>query len=179
MDFDAEFGQYMAQPQIKSALNNFIVSQVQSGTGGVAQYKSEALNYAKMARDAIVAALPSEIANGVHRIMPSDLLLSEVRVDQNGDFVIMLSWNPNAIHRDSLYSKGYPAGLDDIVALYSTGFVARNRVYGAGKNQKRVMSRVIRPPDYFIKRVIQQFNLAHQHEKVRIEVVDPARYRTN
>lgn len=51
----------------------------------------------------------------------------------DGKSVYQLSFKPHAVHRESLYSQGYPEGLTNVVMLYSHGGKPnRHAVYEGG-----------------------------------------------
>lgn len=69
--------------------------------------------------------LPESIADVGNTLTPTKPLKKK-----NGDYEIVLQFDPASLHRDSLENDlGYD-GIDNIVALFNNGYHAKNYVYG-------------------------------------------------
>lgn len=105
----------------------------------------------------------------------STLDYSNVRQINDGYLEIVISFDPDALHKESLYDEGYPKGLENIVALFNNGYHAKNYVYGwweghspTGTALERsssddgdfawVRSRKEREPLNFIQDTVAEFN---------------------
>lgn len=189
LDFEAELAKFLDQPAMQAAFHSFAAQQIKSGaggTGGIAQIKADATKATMEARRAIIASLPPALRHrrtgmysvGSDRpITEADLILSEPETTENGDFVVRLSWNPESIHRESLYREGYPNGVEDIVAVFTSSKERRNHVYGYwhGSTEK-IRSRKAARRDTFIQDAINAFNASHRGDRVKIIIEDPSRY---
>lgn len=189
LDFEAELAKFLDQPAMQAAFHSFAAQQIKSGaggTGGTAQVKADATKFAIEARRAIIASLPPALRHkrtgmysvGSDRpITEGDLILSEPEATENGDFVVRLSWNPAAIYRESLYEEGYPNGVEDIVAVFTSSKERKNYVYGYWHDSPHsVRSRKTARRDTFIQDAISSFNASHRGDRVKIVMEDPRRY---
>ena len=199
MDFDVELATFLNQNDMKDSLHKFAIGQLRFN------YQTElavAKTYAEMARDAIVAALPASLKNSSNgAIGVDDLLIFPGSLRKDGVFTFELGWNPDVIHRDSLYEEGYPEGIQDIVGLLSTGYRAKNYVYGLWFGHSPTMdvhhngvwkngahqldpnrgfvnmrSLKIRAANNFLQTAINSFNRAHKADGVRVYIMPSAKY---
>lgn len=199
MDFDAELETFLNQTDMKDSLHKFAMNRLRF------DYQTElaiAKTYAEQARNAIVSSLPDSLKyskNGA--IGVDDLIIFPGRLRKDGVFVFELGWNPTVIHRDSLYEDGYPDGIEDIVGLLTTGYSAKNYVYGLwfghspsmdvhhngvwknGTHQLdpsrdfvNMRSRKQRAADKFLQRGIDAFNRAHISDGVKVSIMPSAKY---
>ena len=107
--------------------------------------------------------------------------------DKSGKYTIDLSFSGN-LHRDSLYNEMYD-GIDNIVALFNNGYVARNYTYGywdghsytgeyntlrtmPGDNFAYVRSKIGRPTLNFMQSAINEFVNAYKEYGVSVELSD-------
>lgn len=94
-----------------------------------------------------------------------------VKVGRNS-YQISVSFDEN-LHRESLYPKGYPEGVDNIAALLNSGYDAGKRVYGIWHGNK-IHSLTHRDGAHFIESAIRTFmaDYASKYGVVGIEVDD-------
>ena len=87
-------------------------------------------------------------------------------------YQISVSFDDN-LHRESLYPKGYPEGVDNIAALLNSGYDAGKRVYGVWHGNK-IHSLTHRDGTHFIESAIRTFmaDYASKYGVVGIEVDD-------
>jgi len=109
----------------------------------------------------------------VHSVIDSisleDIVVGEPAMDENGNLTLKISFIEDALHRESLDPDAYPAGLDDVVLLFSCGLHAKRHTYGLwrrpsfnGGYYKQVISRKDRDPDDFLKNAVREFNTASE-----------------
>lgn len=169
MTFDEQVAKYLKRPAIQAQIKAHYKK-----TGGSAEDITQVIGYAQKAVAAIIDSLPYELKGGSSRpITTTDLIIGEPRLNDNGDFEVELRWNPDAIHRESLYEEGYPEGLEDIVSLFSTGSkLSKNWVAGYGKYRDfgyryfYIPKGTYREPDPFISHAVSAFNAAHAKDHV-------------
>lgn len=194
MDFDAEIAKFLGTAQMKRNVRSFAATQMKSFMPGAVKAMGEAESWAKKARDEIIASLPDELRNSpTHPIGADDLFVYPGEVTDDGSFQFLLGWNPYAVHRDSLYDEEYPDGIEDIVGLFTTGYQAKNQVYGwwdhhyyayadsysgrsAGFDTMWTRSRQVRSGDPFLQTAIDKFNAEHKKDGVHLEILPSAKY---
>ena len=194
MDFDAEIAKFLGTTQMKRNVRSFAATQMKSFMPGTVKAMGEAESWAKKARDEIIAFLPDELRNSpTHPIGADDLYVYPGEVTDDGSFQFLLGWNPYAVHRDSLYDEEYPDGIEDIVGLFTTGYQAKNQVYGwwdhhyyayassysgrsAGFDTMWTRSRQVRSGDPFLQTAIDKFNAEHKKDGVHLEILPSAKY---
>lgn len=105
--------------------------------------------------------------------------------DKSGEYVIDLSFSGN-LHRDSLYNEEYD-GIDNIVALFNNGYIARDYVYGfwdghentggdnvlrtnPGDNFTYLRSRIGRPSLNFMQDAVDEFTNNYRDYGVTVEL---------
>lgn len=190
-DFDKAIAAYLATPDVKKQMKAHVAKERQrsGGTGGVGD-EGTVRAYANEAIAAIIASLPISLrASPNHAISTNDLHIVKIAVNQDGDYEVELAWNPAAIHRTSLYEDGYPEGVQDIVALLSTGYRAHAPVWGywdghtassldlrsiTGTDAKHTSawqkSLTYRAADPFLQVAVAAFNAAHTKDHVKIKL---------
>lgn len=183
MDFEAELAKFLEQPTMQKAIQKTVIAAMKAGGNGVAGSLAEAKKYVEQAKAAIIASLPQSLQDSnYHTFTTADLIVDYVGISDNGKFQFELSWNPAAVHRPSLYQKGYPDGIEDIVGLFHSGYSANNYVYGPWASrvmhgENRVYrSRVFRDPDSFLTDAISKFNAEHQADDVTLSLSPTAQY---
>lgn len=198
MDFESEIAKFLGTAQMKQSVRRFAAKAMKGLAPGTVSAMSEAEKWAKKAREEIAASLPDVLKNSpYHAIVADDLMIYPGEVTDDGTFLFKLAWNPHAVHRDSLYTDEYPDGISDIVALFHTGYKAKNNVYGywdshsprsgdAGDMRSVyepgiykfvwVRSKPERAPSTFLTDAINAFNLAHKDDGVVVELLPNAKY---
>lgn len=194
MDFDAEIAKFLGTTQMKRNVRSFAATQMKSFMPGTVKAMSEAEVWAKKARDEIIASLPDELRNSqTHPIGADDLFVYPGEVTDDGNFEFLLGWLPGSVHRDSLFDEEYPDGIEDIVGLFTTGYQAKNQVYGwwdhhyyayassysgrsAGFDTMWTRSRQVRSGDPFLQTAIDKFNTEHKKDGVHLEILPSAKY---
>lgn len=185
MDFEAELAKFLGQPTMQKAIQKTAIAAMKAGGGGVAGSLEEAKKFVEQAKAAIIASLPQSLKDSnYHTFTTSDLIVDYVGMSDNGKFQFELSWNPASVHRPSLYQKGYPDGIEDIVGLFHSGYSANHYAYGPWASrvmhgENRVYrSRVFRDPDPFLTDAISKFNAEHKADSVTLKLSPTAqRYR--
>ena len=99
----------------------------------------------------------------IRSVASEDILVSEPKLDAKGSVSVMLSFREGSLRRDSLYKKGYPDGLENIVLLFAHGYQAGNHAYGVWKygsftSGRPIRSRTDREPNGFLKDAVDEFN---------------------
>ena len=75
-----------------------------------------------------------------------------------GKYEIHVNFKDDALHRESLYPKKYPGGVNNIVALMNAGYHADNYVYGTMPDGRRGRSLKDRHGEFFIQAAVERFN---------------------
>lgn len=174
MTFDEQVAKYLKRPAIQAQIKAHYKK-----TGGSTEDITQVIGYAQKAVAAIIDSLPDSLRKSYNgrAIKTTDLIIGDPIVNDNGDYEITLIWNPQAIHRESLYSddEGYPEGVQNIVALLSTGVrPIRHDVFGDhmwGKYWHESTRYFIpagwsRPADPFLKNAIAKYNADHKKDGV-------------
>lgn len=170
MSFEDQVRQYLDRPAMKAEIKAHYKK-----IGGSAAGVEKALRYAEEAIQAIIDSLPESLKSGSTRpITTDDLVPGYPRLNSNGDYEVLIRWYSKAIHRDSLYMDGYPDGVKNIVALFSTGTrPSKNFVAGYWKTAASGMYWYYRIPagwsraaDPFLKEAIEKFNASHREDGV-------------
>jgi len=172
--FEEQVRQYLKRPEMKAQIKSHYKK-----IGGSAADIAQVNQYAQRAVDAIIDSLPESLKKSYNgrAIKTTDLIIGTPLINDNGDYEITLEWNPKVIHRESLYSddEGYPEGVQNIVALLSTGVKPiRHDVFGDhmwGKYWHESSRYFIprgwsRPADPFLKDAIEKFNAEHKKDGV-------------
>lgn len=199
-DVAAYFQQESVQKQFRKHATQMMKSGAAGGTGGLVACKEDAMKYAEEAKKCIIDSLPDSLKSGsAHPITESALICSPVTVDDDGNFVIEMGWDPNAVHRNSLYDDydddvfdagDNSSGIADIVRLFANGYKARNYVYGwwDGHSPKYAYdlrnahgiatkasyswatSCIQRDADPFLQQAAADFNALHKKDNVRLGI---------
>lgn len=98
-----------------------------------------------------------EISGVIKSFQMTDLIIGEVKTDENGRFYAEITLNPAAIRRDSLYPEKYPEGIENIVLHFAHGWNANGTVYGSWHG-KVVPSRETRSPNDYLKNAVLRIN---------------------
>lgn len=80
-----------------------------------------------------------------------------------GGYDAYICFDANSVKRKSLYPKGYPKGIQDIIKLFTTGYTAKKHVYGTwnrthGNNNVKIRSLLHRDPNDFLEEAVKEFN---------------------
>lgn len=100
-------------------------------SGTVVIGKTKMTEMANAFADMIRRRLPESISE-----VGNTLSVSEPTKNPDGSYEVVLCFDHNALHRDSLESDFGYDGIDNIVALFNNGYHARNYVYGWWNNHK-------------------------------------------
>ena len=97
---------------------------------------------------------------------------------QGDKYSISISFNEDALRRESLDPDRYPEGISNIVKLFITGYDARGAVYGVwkGHGDEEIWSLRHRDPDDFMEEAVEEFNSKYT-DVARAETTDE--YKTN
>ena len=178
MSFEDQVRQYLNRPDMKAEIKAHYKK-----IGGSATGRKKAELYAEEAIQEIIDSLPESLKSGSTRpITTNDLLAGLPRLNTNGDYEILIRWNSKAVHRDSLYNTEYPDGVENIVALFSTGTrPSKNFVAGYWKRAGSMMYYYYRIPagwsraaDPFLRDAIARFNASHKEDWVIL--IAPEKY---
>lgn len=172
MSFEDDLKKYLNQPAIKKQMKAHY-----KATGGGAADITQVEFYTQQAIRAIVDSLPLSLKGGRHAITYNDMSYVVNGMNDYGDYVAEIRWNPKAIHRESLYDAddGYPDGVENIVALFSTGVQPiRHDVFGDHMwgNYWHESSRYFIPQgwsraaDPFLKNAIDAYNATYKKNGV-------------
>lgn len=129
------------------------------GTGfpGMDKIADEFMDILQREINVLAGVKPSEGGLGATAISALlDLEKSTPYKDGENTYSIRVSF-ANELHRDSMYPKGYPDGVDDIAALLNDGYSADNRVYGVWHGIKHPSLRS-RDGAGFIDNAVRIFN---------------------
>ena len=179
MSFEDDLKKYLNQPAIKKQMKAHYKT-----TGGGAADIAQVEFYAQQAIRTIIDSLPIPLRAGPHAIDYNDMTYAMPAMNEDGDYTVELRWNPIAVHRESLYEEGYPEGIENIVALFSTGTkVSRHAVFGywsggrslyASAFTTYIPENTFRDPDPFISNAVSAFNNAHKKDGVTL--IAPPKY---
>lgn len=174
MKLDAALQEYMKLPHVKESFSTYCQ------TVGAKKRRQSADKYLEEAKRAILESLPSALSAKINVMIDGTK-----QVDKNGNQIITFDFDKRQLHRSSLYEEEYENGIDDIVALFSKGYKARNYVYGwwdghggygdLGRNlewSSWIRSRIQRSPDPFILMAVAKFNEKHKDEGVMLKLTD-------
>lgn len=175
MSFEDELQKYLERPKIKKKMKAHYKS-----TGGGVSDITQVEFYAQHAIRIIVDSLPISLKAGPQAITYNDMTYSTPVMNNDGDYIVELKWNPKAIHRESLYRPGYPDGIENIVALHSTGYMAEKPVFGYWRGHHTnynvtgtygpyggwAKSLQAREPDPFISFAVSMFNNTYRKNGV-------------
>lgn len=179
MSFESDLAKFLGRPSVQKKITAVAVKNIRAGGVGVAGSKAEAEKWVEKAKTAIIQSLPDALRHSAyHEITEQDLLVHYLGISDEGKFQFAMSWNPWAVHRESLYSGGYPEGVEDIVGLFHSGYSANNYVYGYWKSRQmhginaKYRSRGFRDPDPFLINAIAKFNAENRVNGVEL-TLDP------
>lgn len=79
---------------------------------------------------------------------------------QGDKYSISISFNEDALRRESLDPDRYPDGVSNIVKLFINGYDARGAVYGVwkGHGDEEIWSLRHRDPNDFMEKAVEEFN---------------------
>lgn len=97
---------------------------------------------------------------------PKDAIIVEkpVKLNSNGgiDYLINISFDSDALRRQSLNPTLYPEGITDIISLFVHGYNAKGSVVGSWHGESGVWSVRHRDPNDFMARAVAEFNDANR-----------------
>lgn len=130
------------------------------GVGDSAVSTQKAIRYAEELRDIVWSALPPVLKTGENGLEINDIRIGKPTVLANGDIEVGLTFDKDAVHRDSLYPEGNPEGVDNIVRLFSVGYSTDRRVFGYWEG-KKIPSAMRLGGSAFMQRAVDEFNYRH------------------
>lgn len=184
MNFEKSIASFLSSKKQRNKLREHYSSMFRrGGTGGIASGMEDAIAYANEAKRFIIASLPDSLKGGSSRpIGEDDLLIGIVETTQDGNFVVHMGWNPEAVHRNSLYedSDKYKDGIEDIVHLFAVGYRAKTYAYGwwdghsgryslrGTENSVWIRSKISRDPSPFLQAAVAAFNSTYKKDNVKL-----------
>lgn len=169
-------GRADAQKRIEKVVDNVMLNFVSKSGNTLFNPSDAAQRFIEVLQDEIHSHAGMTVSDGGLGATAVESLTrlehgSPVKVGKNS-YQISISFSDN-LHRDSLYSSGYPDGVENIAALLNTGYTADKRVYGTWHG-KKIGSLQDRSGARFIESAIRTFmaNDAKNYGVVDIEVDD-------
>ena len=100
-----------------------------------------------------------KISKVIRSIKKDDIIVGKP-VRQGAQYTLSISFNEDALRRDSLNPELYPDGVTNIVKLFINGYDARGAVYGVwkGHGDKEIWSLRHRDPGDFMEKAVAEFN---------------------
>ncbi len=127
------------------------------GVGDSAVSTQKAIKHAEELREIVWDALPPVLKWGENAIDINDIHIGKPTVLANGDIEVDLTFDRDAVHRDSLYPEKYPEGVDNIVRLFSVGYSTDQRVFGRWKGEN-IPSALRLGGSAFMQQAVAEFN---------------------
>lgn len=93
----------------------------------------------------------------IRSIRIDDIVVDPPVIDTKGRYTMNIRFKDGVLHRESLYSEGYPDGLGNVVLLFARGYHARDYVYGSGESNS-MRSKKDRAPNNFLYDAVSDFN---------------------
>ena len=100
-----------------------------------------------------------KISEVIKSFKPEDIIVGDLDW-QDGQYVIQIGFNEDALRRESLDPETYPEGISNIVKLFINGYDASGYVYGVwkGHGDKEIWSLRHRDPNDFMDQAVEEFN---------------------
>lgn len=100
----------------------------------------------------------------IRSITEEDIIVAEPKTDAKGFISVTVSFREGSLQRDSLYKKGYPEGIENIILLFAHGYHAKDYAYGVWKyggysSGHSIRSRKDREPNNFLQDAVEEFNM--------------------
>ena len=158
-----------------NSINQMLEKYIKSSAGkqAVKQYKKDVFNGKKgtgtssgiQSRNSMIQMgekmkdiLWVQIANAIPSFSRDGIILSEPEETATGDYKISVSFDEEAIHRESLYPIKYPEGVDNIVMLFTKGYDhVSGRTYGQW-NGYTTWNKTSRESNDFLAQAVEVFN---------------------
>ena len=101
----------------------------------------------------------SQISKVIESFHVEDIIVADP-VLQGDQYMIVVSFNEEALHRDSLDPDSYPEGISNIIKLFATGYDASGAVRGVwqGHGDEEIWSLRHRGPNNFMNDAVDAFN---------------------
>ena len=126
--------------------------------------------------DDIIEDIYIAVNTRINKIQRNAFRVNKVgRNNNTGVASYYVSFRPEAVHRNSLYKKGYPKGLQNIVSLLSGGFTKehengiRDTVFGEDGAVPKGWKPV---PDPFLRNAIDALNKKYNCSNIKIILSD-------
>lgn len=103
--------------------------------------------------------LYAHISKVIKSFKTEDILVGPL--ERNGDqYSLSISFNEEALHRESLDPDAYPEGISNIIKLFINGYDARGAVHGVwkGHGDEEIWSLRHRDPNDFMEKAVEEFN---------------------
>lgn len=103
-----------------------------------------------------------------------DPVIVERRMSNTGSvssltFSVYIDFDRIAMHRESLYPKGYPNGIQ-VDALFSNGYsFTKKRLYGKDRHGRKIKSKRSRRPNDFMARAFRVFRAKYPDEGIDVQ----------
>lgn len=165
MSIDSALKKWLSSPAGKEKLREVQATSLKSGKSfghtpnGVPVSIALAKKYAEDMINEVISMLPSSLKYSENPITRSSFLEPVVIPDTDG-FAVKISFNPSAVHRDSLVPEVWNDGIPNIVVHLSNGWSARGAVYGEWHG-KDTWSRAEYGGDLFMSEAVDSFNRTH------------------
>ena len=119
----------------------------------------------------------NKISGVIKSFKKEDIIVSPP-VLQDDRYAISISFNEEALRRESLDPDAYPEGISNIIKLFITGYDARGAVYGVwkGHGDEEIWSLRHRDPNDFMEKAVNEFNSKYA-DAAHAELADE--YKTN
>lgn len=181
MSFESDLEKFLKQPAIAKQMRAHYAA-----SGGSVADIAEVKTYVDRAVHILVDSLPIALRTGPQAITYSDMEYAQPVLGKDGFYTVELRWVPKEVQRESLYRSEYPEGIENIVALHSTGYVASKPVYGFWRGHRTnynvtgtygpyggwAKSAQIREPDPFISFAVSTFNRLYGQRGVTLIAPD-------
>lgn len=139
---------------IKEKASNHIYKAMKKNTEMRHISNKKIKEYAEQLKQVVVEAVRERIKYFRERYV----IVSDVKTGENGESFVELRFDPKGVHRDSLYPKSYPGGVDNIVLLLTKGWErTKNPVHGMWHG-RHVYGKRSRRADTFLLDAIREFN---------------------
>ena len=156
-----------------------------NGDEGVSIYGMEKADMQAAADDLIQEIYSDAAASGIPTSVLSSISMAHSGIPAydaaRGKWCVDIVFDN--LHRDSLYQKGYPGGLRNILAAFNNGVNARKKVYGIWKGHHATSPYVKETPDgvfvaskqtrigaHFIQNGVNNFLAKYSKYNIEVEI---------
>lgn len=92
----------------------------------------------------------------------NDIIVGDVMIGKDGRYSMKISFDDEALKRQSLRPDLYPEGLQNIILLFAHGYHTNKPIYGVWHKETgdvRVRGRRDREPNNYLHEAINEFNI--------------------